>query len=128
MARLVMSVIIHAASTFSAQPAFLNILAQQRIRTIFFAERLMQIFQDLQPDIEPHEIDHLERAHWMIQSQLDGFIDIRGRSDSGFEHGEGFIANQCVDARSDEAGRFIYDDGFLVHAMRDGRANRHGIV
>ena len=60
MVRVVMSVIIHAASRFAAEAAFSNILLEQRTGPIFFAKRLVQIFQDLQPHIEADEIHHFE--------------------------------------------------------------------
>src|SRR5271169_1769078 len=96
--RIMLSVIIHATARFAAQAAFLHVLLEQRIGTVFFAQCLVEIFQDLEADVEADEIHHFERAHGIVETELDGLIDVCGRGDAGFEHGEGFIADERVEA------------------------------
>src|SRR5260370_33110853 len=56
-------VIVNATAALAPQPSFLNVLPQQGIRPVLFAQRLMQIFQNLQPHVQPHKINQLERSH-----------------------------------------------------------------
>ena len=88
----------------------------------------MQIFEDIQPNIKANKIHQLERTHGMIQAQLQRLVDIFRRGDSRFQHVEGFIPNQRVDARSDKPRRFVDQYNFFAHAPRHFSARGHGFV
>src|ERR1700730_5618475 len=64
----------------------------------------------------------------MVEAKLDGFVYVGGGGDAGFEHREGFIANEGVDTGSDKARSFVNDDGFFLHAMGDFDTDSNGFV
>ncbi len=75
-------VIIHAAAGFATQASGVYVLQEQRGRAVFFAERFVQIFQNIQAHVEAHQIHQLERAHRMIEAELQRFVYIFGRGDA----------------------------------------------
>src|SRR5467141_3239888 len=57
---------INAAPRLAPKPSFLNVLPQQGIGPVLFAEGLMEILENLEPHVEPDKINQLERAHGVI--------------------------------------------------------------
>lgn len=51
---------------FFTQPSRFYVLHQKWSRPELFAQGLMQVFEDAQPGIEPHQIDEFEWTHGMI--------------------------------------------------------------
>src|ERR1700674_4169090 len=86
----------------------------------------MEILEDLEANIEADEIDQLKGAHGMIETELQGFVDVFRGGDSGFKHVESFVADERVDARGDETGSLIDQDDFLAHAPSDFSAGSNG--
>src|SRR5712692_1546866 len=118
-------VIVDAAARFAAQAPLLHVLAQQGIGTILLAERAMQILKNIEPHVETYKIYELERTHRMIEAQLQRLVDVLRGCDAGFEHVEGFVANERVDPRGDESRSLIDDHNFFPHARRDFAARRN---
>src|SRR6266850_3995340 len=112
-------VIVDTAARLAAKAPLLYVLAQQGIGTILFAECAVQIFKNIEPDVETHEIHQLKRTHRVIEAQLQRFVDVLRGRDSGFEHVKGFIANERVDARGDKSGSLVDDHNFFSHPARD---------
>ena len=63
----------------------------------------------------PTEIDQLERAHRMVQAELQRLVDVARRRDTLHQHVERLVADAGVDARGDEAGRLAHQHGLLPH-------------
>src|SRR5215470_16146293 len=42
-------------------------------------QSLVEIFRDLEPDVETDQVGQLERTHGMVIAQLHGAINVRGR-------------------------------------------------
>src|SRR6266478_3746280 len=59
-------VVINAAPRLAPKPSFLNVLPQQGIGPVLFAEGLMEILENLEPHVQTDEIDQLEGAHGVI--------------------------------------------------------------
>src|SRR6266404_4782431 len=116
-------VIVDTAARFAAETPLLHVLAQQGIGTILLSERAMQILKNIEPHVEAYKIYELERTHRMIEAQLQRFVDVLRGCDAGFEHVEGFVANQRIDARGDESGSLVDDHNFLAHATSDFAAS-----
>ncbi len=119
-------ILIHSAPRLPPQPPRLNVLHQQRRWTIFFSQRLVQIFENVQPRIETHQIHQLKRAHRMVEPKLQRLVDVRRRGDSLLQHVERLVADHRVDAAGDEPGRFLDDYNFFPHALAhfDGSGER----
>src|SRR5688572_19763528 len=108
-------ILIHAPTHLAAEPAGLDVLDEQRTRTVLLAERPMQIFENAEARVEADQIDQLERAHRMIQSEFERLVDVFGRRDALHQHIERFVADAGVDARGDEPRRFTHEHGVLAH-------------
>src|SRR5882724_2761577 len=121
-------VIVDTAARFAAETPLLHVLAQQGIGTILLSERAMQILKNIEPHVEAYKIYELERTHRMIEAQLQRFVDVLRGCDAGFEHVEGFVANQRVDARGDKSGSLVDDHNFLAHATSDFAASGNRLV
>ena len=82
----------------------------------------------LEPGVQPDEIDQLERAHRMIQPELERLVDVARRGDALHQHVERLVADAGVDARRDEARRFAHEDRLFPHPRRDlvDRVERRG--
>src|SRR6202158_1497644 len=102
-----------------AKSSGFHVLHQQRTGPKFFAERFMQVFEDMQASVKPDQIHQFEWSHGMIEAELDSFVDVFSAGDAFLEHVESFIADHRVDTAGDEAGRFFNDDNFLAHAFAD---------
>src|SRR5712692_9742546 len=111
-------VFINASPGFPAQAAFLDVTSQQRIGAVLFAERAVQVLENLEPNVQADEIAELEGPHRVIQAQFHRFVDIFGSSDARFEHVESFVSDQRVDARGDKTRGFVHDYNFLAHTPR----------
>src|SRR5678815_914170 len=61
-------IVVHAAAGFLSEPSVLHILHEQRARTVFLAECLVEEGQNIKTRIEADEVNHLERPHRAIQS------------------------------------------------------------
>src|SRR6266849_2616427 len=55
-------VVVNAAPGFAPKPSFLNVLPQQGIGPVLFAQCLMKILENLEPHVETVEIYQLEGA------------------------------------------------------------------
>src|SRR6516225_11954052 len=88
----------------------------------------MKILENLKTHVESHKVDHLKRAHGMVEPQLDGLVDVGSGSNSRFEHVESFIADESVYPGSDKSGRLVHNHGFLLHPVSDGETGSHGFV
>src|SRR5262245_3231071 len=85
------SVFIDAAADFASQTTGPDVLHEQRTRTVLLAHAALQILEDAQARIEPDEIDELERAHRMIETELQRFVDVACGGDAFEQHVERFV-------------------------------------
>src|SRR6516165_11615401 len=88
----------------------------------------MEVLENLKTHVESHKVDHLKRAHGMVEPQLDGLVDVGSGSNSRFEHGESFVADESVYPGSDKSGGLVHNHGFLLHPVSDGDTRSHGLV
>ena len=89
----------------------------------------MQVFENVQACVEPDEVNHLERAHRVVEAELHRFINIRSRGDALLQHVKRLIAYHGVDAAGDKTGRLFDSDSLFSHAAThlNCRRNRIGI-
>src|SRR6185436_13662228 len=118
--RVSVLIVVDALAGFLSKAAGLHVLHKQRTWTILLAECLMQKHEDIQARVEAHEIDHLERTHWMVQAELERLVDIAGTRNSFLQHVERFVPDQRVDSRGDKARRLLHFDRLLTHSPRNG--------
>src|SRR6516225_3722832 len=123
-----MRVVVDAAPSLPSEPAFLHILTQKWAGTVFLAESAVEVLKNLEAHVESYKVNHLKRAHGMVQPEFNGFVDVGGGSDSGFEHGERLVAYESVYPGSDESRRLLHNHRFLVHALCDAHTGSHGLV
>src|ERR1700731_1481443 len=67
------------------EPSSFHVLHQQRTGPKFFAERFMQVFEDVQSRIKPDQIHQFEWSHRMIQTELESFVVVFGAGDAFLE-------------------------------------------
>ena len=79
----------------------------------------MQVLEDAEARVEADEIDQLERAHRVVQPELQRLVDVARRGDPFHQHVERLVADAGVDAGGDEAGRLAHEHGLLPHLPRD---------
>src|SRR6185437_11421919 len=115
-------VVENAATGFAAEASGLDVLFEKRTRTVFVAERAVQMLKDAEAHVEPHEIDELEWAHGMIETELERFVDVRGGSDTFLKHVKSFVANHGVDAAGDEAAN-NFEQFHLLYGIEEVQAN-----
>src|SRR5262245_60621438 len=63
------SVVIDAATDLAAKAAGAHVLNEQRTRPVLLPHASVQVLEDAQPRVETDEIDQLEGAHRVIQSE-----------------------------------------------------------
>src|ERR1700692_4572079 len=59
----------HSPPRLPAKSSGFHVLHQQRTGPKFLAERFMQVFEDVQPRIEPDQIHELERSPGLVTAQ-----------------------------------------------------------
>src|ERR1035438_3273961 len=91
--RLLLRIFIHPAPRFAAQASGLDVLHQQRRGPKLFAQSFVQVFENVQASVESNQIDHLEWAHGMIQSKLEGSVDVLCGSNALLQHVKRFVAD-----------------------------------
>src|SRR5580658_4276710 len=79
-------VFVYSPPRFPPQPPGLHVLRAQRPRPVHFAERLVKIFQNTQPHVEPHQVRKLEGSHGVIQPKLQGLVDVCRARDPCLQH------------------------------------------
>src|SRR4051812_18414452 len=85
-------VFVKTAPRFAAEPTGRDILPQQRRGTIFVVAQFgVQHFGDGQAGVEADEVGQLERAHRMIEAELDALIDVLDRAERFLQREAGFI-------------------------------------
>src|ERR1700680_2476956 len=97
----------HSPPRLAAKSSGFHVLREQRTGPKFFAERFMQVFEDVQASVKPDQIDEFERSHGMIEAELESFVDVFGAGDAFLEHVESFIPNHGVDTAGGEARSFF---------------------
>ena len=98
-----MIIFVDAAADLPAEPAGADVLIEQRTRAIFLAERPVQILQDAEARIQPHQVDQLERPHRVIEPELERPVDIACARDAFLQHVKRLVADHGVDAAGHEA-------------------------
>src|SRR5262249_33886865 len=96
-------IFVDAFSDFFTEPACLDVLHQQGTGPIFLTKALMKKIQDTQPCVEPDQVDHFERSHWVVQTQLQCLINVSGAGNSFLQHIERFVADEGIDPRGYKA-------------------------
>src|SRR5579872_1594158 len=79
---LLLRILIHAAASFAPQSSSLDVLNQQRRRPVLFTQAFLHVFENVQTRIQAHQIHQFEWTHGMIESELQGFVDILRGSDT----------------------------------------------
>src|SRR3954469_3278417 len=113
-------VVIDPTSDFSAETAGLDVLRQQRAGAVLLPHAAVQVFEDAEPRVEADQIDQLEGAHRMIESQLERLVDVARRGHTLHQHEERFVADARVDPRGDEPRRLADQHGLFTHRARHG--------
>src|SRR4030095_4141659 len=114
-------VVVDPLPRLPAEAAGLYVLLEQRAGAVLLAQGLVQEAEDLEPGIEAHQIDELEGTHRMVEPALQRLVDVGGRGDTFLQHVEGFVPDQRVHPRRDEARRLVDLDRFLSHRSEERR-------
>src|ERR1051326_174246 len=122
----VFRVLVDAAPRLAAESPGGHVLLQQRAGTELLAEGALQEPEDREARVEAYEVHELERAHRVIETELERRVDIACTRDTLLQHVERFVTDHRVDATRDEAGRLAHDDALLAHALahRAGQSDR----
>src|SRR5688572_12358307 len=112
-------VFVDALAGLAAQAARLDVLHHEVVRAIALAQRLVQDGEDRQPRVESDQVDELERAHRMVEAQLERLVDVARAGHALLEHAERLVADERVHPRGDETGRLAHDHRLLAHAHAD---------
>jgi hypothetical protein len=117
---------VDAAPDLLPQASGLDVLDEERRRTVFLAQRPVQELEHRQTRVEADDVDELEWPHGVIESELERLVDVPRARHPLLEHEERLVADHRVDTGGDEAGRLAHDDGLLAHAPGDlpGEAQR----
>src|SRR6266403_4392095 len=105
--RFLPQILVDSAPVLPSQPPGLQVLHEQRSRTIFFAKCFVEVFEYLKPGVETDQVHQFERAHGMIKTKLERFVDVRSRGNPLLQHKKGFVAYHRIDAAGDESWRFF---------------------
>src|SRR4029450_13560984 len=92
-------ILIHALSRFAPEAARLHVLCEQRTRAVFLPQAAVQVFQDAEPRVEADEIDELERAHGVIETELQCLVDVARGGHTFHRHVARLGADACVYSR-----------------------------
>src|SRR5436305_6959846 len=76
-------------AALASQATGFDVLHQQRAWAELLSQRLMQVFEDVQAGIEPHQINQFKRAHGVIQAKLESFIYVGGGGHALLQHKKG---------------------------------------
>src|SRR5215471_11117417 len=79
------SIVVNASPNFFAKPSRLDVLHKQWAWAIFLTKRLMEERENAQARVEADKIDHFERPHRMVQSELQCFVNIPRAGDALLE-------------------------------------------
>jgi len=77
-------VLEHSAAGFAAEAAGFHILRQEGAGAEFFAERFVEVFEDVEAGVEADQVDEFERAHGVVQAEFEGFVDVFGCGDASW--------------------------------------------
>src|SRR5262249_5717593 len=98
-------IFVDALAGLASEAARLHVLHNEVVRPVALAERREQELEDRQPRVQPDQVDQLERAHRVVQAELQRLVDVARGRHALLEHAERLVADQRVDARGHESGR-----------------------
>src|SRR5204862_5011998 len=68
-------VVVDAAAALPAQASRCDVLLDQRAGAELLPQRAVEKTQDREARIETDQVDQLERAHWVVESELERLVD-----------------------------------------------------
>src|SRR4029434_483204 len=118
--RTLARIVVETALDLAADPAGLDILHQQRARTILgIGQALVQHLHHRQAGVEADEVGKLERAHLRVGADLNAGVDRLDVADALVERIDRLVDHRQQDAVDDEGREVLGIDRLLVELYYD---------
>ncbi|AUX37149.1 uncharacterized protein SOCE836_093710 [Sorangium cellulosum] len=100
-------------------------LPQDHRRPELLPHLAVEVLQDREPHVQPHEVRQLQRPHRVPVPELHRPIDVHRRRHPGLQHPHRLGAERHPQPARREAGRVVHHDRRLAQAPRHRERRRH---